>query len=154
MAQRQAFIWRLNIGESTQPFESIILYGIKCAMYAPLILKEEVLGVVYVDNFEIKSVFNDDDLRLLMAMASQAALFVKNQALQQELRRQEIVRSNLLRQFSPQVAGRLEKMLKESEQWQLGGSRAEPVTILVSDIRGFTTLSADMEPDKVVDMLE
>lgn len=153
IAQRQAFIWRLNIGESTQPSESIILYGIKCAMYAPLILKEEVLGVVYVDNFETKSVFNEDDLRLLMAMASQAALFVKNQALQQELRRQEIVRSNLLRQFSPQVAGRLEKMLKETEQWQLGGSRAEPVTILVSDIRGFTTLSAGMEPDKVVDML-
>lgn len=153
ITQRQAFIWRLNINESTQPFDSIILHGIKCAMYAPLILKEEVLGVVYVDNFETKNVFNDDDLRLLMAMASQAALFVKNQALQQELRRQEIVRSNLLRQFSPQVAGRLEKMLKEAEQWQLGGSRAEPVTILVSDIRGFTTLSADMEPDKVVDLL-
>ncbi len=153
MARRQAFIWRLNIGESTEPFASVILHGTKCAMYAPLILKEEILGVVYVDNFETKSVFHDDDLRLLMAMASQAALFVKNQALQQELRRQEIVRSNLLRQFSPQVAGRLEKMLKETEQWQLGGSRAEPVTILVSDIRGFTALSAQMEPDEVVQML-
>lgn len=153
MERRQAFIWRLNINESDHPFDSVIVHGTKCAMYAPLILKDEVLGVVYVDNFETKSVFNDDDLRLLMAMASQAAMFVKNQALQQELRRQEIVRSNLLRQFSPQVAGRLEKMLKETEQWQLGGSRAEPVTILVSDIRGFTTLSAGMEPDEVVEML-
>jgi adenylate cyclase len=122
-------------------------------MYAPLIWKGEVLGVVLVDNSETKYAFNEDDLRLLLAMASQAAMFVKNHTLQQELRRQEVVRSNLLRQFSPQVAERLERMLKETDQWQLGGKRAEPVTILVSDVRGFSAMSANMEPGEVVEML-
>ena len=154
MEKQQAFTWRLNTAEETgRPFESVILHGTQCAMYAPLIWKGEVLGVVFVDNSETGSSFDDDDLRLLMAMASQAAMFVKNHALQQDLRRQEVVRSNLLRQFSPQVAERLERMLKEPGDWQLGGKRAEPVTILVSDVRGFTALSADMDPGDVVEML-
>jgi adenylate cyclase len=151
--KREAFTWRLAAEEVTQPFDSVIRHGTQCAMYAPLIWKGEVLGVVFVDNFEVRNVFSDDDLRLLMAMASQAALFVKNHTLQQELRRQEVVRSNLLRQFSPQVAERLERILKESDHWRLGGKRAEPVTILVSDVRGFTALSARMEPGDVVEVL-
>jgi adenylate cyclase len=106
-----------------------------------------------VDNTDPGSTFDEDDLRLLMAMASQAAMFVKNNTLQQDLRRQQVVRSNLLRQFSPQVAERLERMLKESGEWQLGGRRAEPVTVLVSDVRGFTSLTADMEPGDVVELL-
>ncbi|MBI1882231.1 MAG: FHA domain-containing protein [Chloroflexi bacterium] len=152
--RQQAFTWRLpTAAETGRPYDSVILHGTQSAMYAPLIWKEEVLGVVFVDTTDIGSTFDDDDLRMLMAMASQAAMFVKNHALQQDLRRQEVVRSNLLRQFSPLVAGRLERMLKESGDWQLGGKRAEPVTILVSDVRGFTTLSAGMDPDEVVEML-
>jgi adenylate cyclase len=60
----------------------------------------------------------------------------------------------LLRQFSPQVAERLEGMLREGDYLRLGGGeRAEPVTILSSDVRGFTALSAQMEPHEVVAML-
>ncbi len=152
--KQQAFTWRLPIAEETgRPFDSVILHGTQCAMYAPLIWKGEVLGVVFVDTTNVGSTFDDDDLRMLMAMASQAAMFVKNYALQQDLRRQEVVRSNLLRQFSPQVAERLERMLKEPGDWQLGGKQAEPVTILVSDVRGFTSLSAGMEPGDVVELL-
>jgi adenylate cyclase len=80
-------------------------------------------------------------------------MFVKNHALQQDLRHQEVIRSNLLRQFSPQVAGRLEGLLKESGNLRLGGKRADPVTILTSDVRGFTSLSAEMEPNELVEML-
>ncbi|GIK36217.1 MAG: adenylate cyclase [Chloroflexota bacterium] len=152
--KQQAFTWRLPAAEETaRPFDSVILHGTRCAMYAPLIWKGEVLGVVFVDNTDPGSTFDEDDLRLLMAMASQAAMFVKNHTLQQDLRRQEVVRSNLLRQFSPQVAERLERMLKESGEWKLGGKRAEPVTVLVSDVRGFTTLAAGMEPGDVVEVL-
>ncbi|NJN94032.1 MAG: FHA domain-containing protein [Anaerolineales bacterium] len=152
--RQQAFTWRLpTVEETGGPFDSVILHGTQCAMYAPLIWKEEVLGIVFVDNTDIGGNFDDEDLRLLMAMASQAAMFVKNYALQQDLRHQEVVRSNLMRQFSPQVAERLERMLSEPGDWQLGGKRAEPVTILVSDVRGFTTLTAGMDPGDVVELL-
>jgi adenylate cyclase len=59
----------------------------------------------------------------------------------------------LLRQFSPQVAGRLERLLKDTSHLHLGGKRADPTTILTSDVRGFTSLSAQMEPNELVEML-
>jgi adenylate cyclase len=152
--KQEAFTWRRDTpGQTSQLTDSIIGHGIQCAMYVPLIWQEEVLGIVYVDNFVTHDAFKVDDLRLLMAMASQASMFVKNHALQEELRRQEVIRSNLLRQFSPQVAEHLESLLKERGDLGLGGERVEPVTILASDVRGFTALSAEMDPKDVMDML-
>jgi adenylate cyclase len=122
-------------------------------MYAPLIWHGEVLGIVCVDNYIVDDAFTDDDLHLLMAMASQAAMFVKNHRLQENLLHEKVVRSNLLRQFSPQVASHLEKLLRSPERLGLGGERVEPVTILNSDVRGFTALSARLEPREVMEML-
>ncbi len=152
--KQEAFTWRYDApGELGKLTDSIVWHGTKCAMYAPLIWQEEVLGIAYVDNYIAGDAFNEDDLLLLMAMASQAAIFVKNHALQEDLRHQEVVRSNLLRQFSPQVADHLEELLKERGQLGLGGEQVEPVTILNSDVRGFTALSAQMKPSEVMEML-
>ncbi|MBN1992942.1 MAG: FHA domain-containing protein [Anaerolineae bacterium] len=152
--KQEAFTWRRDTpGQAGNLTDSIIWHGTQCAMYVPLIWQEEVLGIVYVDNFVAEDAFSVDDLRLLMAMASQAAMFVKNHALQEELRHQEVVRSNLLRQFSPRVAGHLENLLQEHGDLALGGERVEPVTILSADVRGFTALSAEMDPKDVMDML-
>jgi adenylate cyclase len=90
---------------------------------------------------------------LLMAMAGQAAMFVKNHALQEDLRHQEVVRSNLMRQFSPQVAEHLQGLLQKKSHLGLGGEHVEPVTILNADVRGFTALSSQMEPGNVMEML-
>jgi adenylate cyclase len=152
--KQEAFTWRRDTpDQGSQLTDSIIGHGTQCAMYVPLIWQEEVLGVVYVDNFVTQDAFKVDDLRLLMAMASQASMFVQNHALQEELRRQEVIRSNLLRQFSPQVAEHLEGLLKDRGDLGLGGEQVEPVTILASDVRGFTALSAEMDPKDVMDML-
>ncbi|MFC1975432.1 adenylate/guanylate cyclase domain-containing protein [Chloroflexota bacterium] len=152
--KQEAFTWRRDEpGQAGRLTDSIIGHGTQCAMYVPMIWQEEVLGVVYVDNFITDDAFDVDDLRLLMAMASQAAMFVKNHALQEELRHQEVIRSNLLRQFSPKVAGHLENLMTERGDLGLGGERVEPVTILSSDVRGFTALSAEMDPKDVMDML-
>ncbi len=151
---QEAFTWRRgSTGKTGLLSDSVIRHGTQAAMYAPLIWQGEALGVVFVDNFFNKRAFEDDDLRLLMAIANQVAMFVKNHALQRDLRHQEVIRSNLLRQFSPQVAGRLERLLKEPDHLHLGGKRSDPATILTSDVRGFTALSAEMEPSELVDML-
>ncbi len=152
--KHEAFMWRRGApGEMGKLTDSILWHGTKCAMYAPLIWQDEVLGIAYVDNYVTGDAFDEDDLLLLTAMASQAAIFVKNHALQEDLRHQEVVRSNLLRQFSPQVADHLEDLLQDRGHLGLGGERVEPVTVLNSDVRGFTALSAQMEPGEVMDML-
>ncbi len=152
--KQEAFTWRYGTsGDTDDLYDSVIRHGTQAAMYAPLIWKGDILGVLFVDNIKANKAFTDDDLRLLMAMANQVAMFLKNHALQQDLRHEEIVRSNLLRQFSPQVAERLQNMLRERRNLRLGGERADPVTILNSDVRGFTALTANMEPHEVVSLL-
>ncbi len=152
--KQEAFTWRYDApGEMGKLTDSIVWHGTKCAMYAPLVWQDEVLGIAYVDNYISGDAFNEDDLLLLMTMTSQAAIFVKAHALQEDLRHQEVVRSNLLRQFSPQVADHLEDLLKQRGHLGLGGERVEPVTILNSDVRGFTALSAQMDPSEVMNTL-
>ncbi len=145
LEQPAGFIWQRAADPSvTQARDSA-----DCSMYAPLLWKGKALGVVSVDNYLRERVFNDDDLRLLMAVAQQAAMAVANQLLQEELRRESAIKSNLLRQFSPKIA---ERLLSQRGRLRLGGERCE-ATILCSDIRGFTNLSKNMEPESIVEML-
>ncbi|HEY7675678.1 MAG TPA: adenylate/guanylate cyclase domain-containing protein, partial [Candidatus Methylomirabilis sp.] len=149
-AKREAFICTAPAEGPGDPSASVIQYHVQSAIYVPLIWGEEVLGLVYLDNPEAREAFAPGDLEIVRAIANPAALFIKNHALQQDLLREGVVRSNLLRQFSHKIADRL---LKERGRLRLGGERADPVTLLVSDVRGFTTLSATMQPDDVVQML-
>jgi len=74
---------------------------------------------------------------------------VATHRLQERLRRESIIKANLLRQFSPKVA---EQLLAHKGRLRLGGRRSE-VTILNADIRGFTQLAREMDPEDVVEML-
>ena len=66
-----------------------------------------------------------------------------------ERRRSEQLRATFGRYVSPQI---LEHLLEDPSRVRLGGERRE-ITILFSDIRGFTTLSEASEPEEVVEML-
>jgi adenylate cyclase len=149
--KREAFIWT-----SSQPSEttdngdapqSAIYYDVQSAIYLPLFSGLDVLGVMYVDNYVLREAFSLTDFELLRAIANQVAMFLKDSVLRKDLQREEKLRSNLLRQYSPKIA---DSILKKCGQLQRGGEDIDPVTILVSDVRGFTMLSAKMEPDEVV----
>jgi adenylate cyclase len=157
MERKKAFIWPPPPQQShadslaaVSATESINEYGIESAMYAPLMWKDEALGVVCVDNCESGGAFTTDDLRLLQAVAHHAAMAVANLQLQDELRRETQVLANLLKLVSPQIAGRL----KQRRERLRPGGEFRDATILFSDIRGFTNLSATMNPQDVTDMLE
>lgn len=145
MQNGMGFIW------TRQPDEvagaSIARFQIEAALYAPLMWQGEALGVLCVDN-PGQADFNGEDLRLLMTAAHFLALALANQQLQEELRRESAIKANLLRQFPPQMA---EQLLAHGKP-QLSGERST-VTILSSDIRGFTQISQNMQPIDVMEML-
>jgi adenylate cyclase len=145
LENRVGFIWRRG-GDSTS---TQALNAVDCAMYAPLLWRGEALGVVSVDNYRGNCVFDNDDLKLLVAVAQHVAMAVANQMLQERLRRELTIKSNLLRQFSPKIA---ERLLGHRGPVRLGGER-RMVTVLCSDIRGFTKLAKDAEPEHIVEML-
>ena len=146
----EAFIWN-----ASKPSDSIIdeaphsaiYYDVQSAVYLPLLSAGQILGVMYVDNYLFREAFSPTDFELLRAISNQVAMFIKDHVLRQDLQKEEVMRSNLLRQYSPKVADRI---LKKCGSIQRGGEKIDPVTILVSDVRGFTALSAGMDPDEVV----
>jgi adenylate cyclase len=145
LEQRVGFIWQRDVDQTVTRVENMA----ESAMYAPLLWKGKALGVIALDNYQKVHVFDDDDLKLLMAVAQQAAMAVANQMLQEDLRRESITRSNLLQQFSPKIAARI---MSQRGRLQLGGERCE-ATILFADIRGFSKLAKKMEPEAVVELL-
>jgi len=149
--RHEAFVWTASqpsgsTGDDNVP-QSAIYYDVQSAIYLPLLSGEDVLGVMYVDNYFIREAFSVTDFELLRAISNQVAMFLKDHVLMKDLQQQELLRSNLLRQYSPKVA---DKILKKCSRLQRGGEEIDPVTILVSDVRGFTSLSSKMEPNEVV----
>jgi adenylate cyclase len=66
-----------------------------------------------------------------------------------EQRQTALLRATFGRYVSPQI---LDHILEHPESVHLGGERRD-LTILFSDIRGFTSISENTEPEQVVDML-
>ena len=147
MSERKAFIWnRAVTGDiSGTILQSAIITG----MYAPLLWQDEVLGVICAESRSFEGNFGEEDLRLIVFMAQYAAMAAGSHRLQEKLRQESVLSAKLLRQFSPKVA---EWLLAHRGRLRLGGERSE-VTILNSDIRGFTQLTNDMDPDDIVEML-
>jgi adenylate cyclase len=150
MEQCKAFVWPPPADEETDIPGSVVEYKIESAMYAPLLWNGKSLGVVCVDNCENSSAFKTDDLRLLQAVAHHAAMAVANLQLQEDWRCQAEIQSNILKLVSPQLAERLKQ---QRGRLRLGGEFRD-ATILISDIRGFTNLSATMSPQDVTEMIE
>jgi adenylate cyclase len=147
MADRKGFIWKRTA--EVELSGSIARSDMEIGMYAPLLWQGEALGAICAGALNTKAAFTDEDLRLLVLVGQYAAMAVATHRLLDKLRQESVVKANLLRQFSPKIADR---MLAVRGRLRLGGQRSE-VTILNSDIRGFTNLARDMDPDEVVEML-
>jgi len=64
---------------------SVAAYQIRSVMGVPLIVKEELIGAIYVDTRVALRLFEESDLNLLHAMANQAAVAIRMARLFQDL---------------------------------------------------------------------
>jgi adenylate cyclase len=126
---------------------SLVAQSIRCAMCAPLVVDERILGVLYVDNRLSAHSFEPADLELLAGFANQAAIAVNNAALQQQVKQAAVRQSTFERFFPPATAARL------IESGGDLGVQELFVTALFSDISAFTAMSASMAPAAVVALL-
>ncbi len=147
MERREGFLW----WRGKDPTVSQLEYHMQSGMYAPLVWKGEALGVLCLDNHETDNAFDSDDLPLLLAVAHYAAMAVVQHQLQEDSRRNAVILGRLLTNFSPKIRDKLMEKARRG-RLSLGGERSE-VTILCSDIRGFTKTSETMEAEDIMDML-
>ena len=139
-----------NAGED-QRFggQSILMQRVRSAMCVPLIGKDRVLGVLYVDNVTATHRFVEEDLGFLIAFSGIAAVAIENSQYGERIKQEALVRSNFERYFAPQLAARI---ASSPDGVRLGGEKRQ-VAVLFSDIRGFTALSESMNPDDIATLL-
>src|SRR5215216_809260 len=67
--------------------ESIIAFNLRSILCVPLIVKSELIGVIYTDNRIRSGIFSESDRDLLTAFANQAAVAIENARLFSSLKR-------------------------------------------------------------------
>jgi adenylate cyclase len=150
VVEKQEAVLADNAGED-QRFggQSILMQRVRSAMCVPLVGKQKVLGVLYVDNVTTTHRFNVEDLHFLIAFSGIAAVAIENSKFAERIRQEALVRSNFERYFAPQLAARI---ATSPDAVKLGGEK-RTVAVLFSDIRGFTPLSESMNPDEIAHLL-
>ena len=142
-------IYDVGTDERFSTSQSLRMSGIRSAMCAPLIYKDRVFGIFYVDCLSKPYAFSQEELGIFSVIAAEAAISFDNARSHEELARRMVERQALERFLSPTI---VEKILANPDEIHLGGEN-QTVTILFSDIRGFTRMSEHMEPHAVVELL-
>ncbi|BAY27855.1 multi-sensor signal transduction multi-kinase [Calothrix sp. NIES-2100] len=135
---------------------------------APIINQGKLIGVLYLENHLMTGAFTPNRLEVLKILACQAAISIENALLYQTLEQKVQERTAQLAQVNTdlekrnllirQVFGRylsneiVANLLESPERLKLGGDRRK-MTILTSDLRGFTAISERWQPEEVITIL-
>jgi adenylate cyclase len=130
--------------------QSIISANIRSALCVPLISEGQSLGLIYLDSAG-RDQFSDRERDLLAAVANYAALNIERARLTDELRQQAERRQLFERFVSPNVA--LDVASYFTEHGRLREPQELPVSVLFADIKGFSTLSEQLSPRAMQDLL-
>ncbi|MGE3544694.1 MAG: adenylate/guanylate cyclase domain-containing protein, partial [Kofleriaceae bacterium] len=128
---------------------SIIMQGIRSTMTLPLLHANELLGIMHLDSLFTSNAFTEKDLQICTGMASQAAISIQNARLASRIEKEAQTRAQISRLIPPSV---VEQVVKGELTIEKGGRLSE-ITMLFSDIRGFTTMSDGRPPEEVVNTL-
>jgi adenylate cyclase len=128
---------------------SIIMQGIRSTMTVPLLMGDEILGIMHLDSQIATNAFTDKDLQIFTGIASQAAIAIQNARLAKKIEQEAQTRAQIARLVPPSV---VEQVVKGELTIEKGGKMQE-VTLLFSDIRGFTAMSERHPAEEIVRML-
>ena len=128
---------------------SIIMQGIRSTMTVPLLHRDELLGIMHLDSQIATNAFTEKDLQICTGMAAQAAIAIQNASLAKQNEQEAQTRAQISRLIPPAV---VEQVVKGELKLERGG-RLNEITMLYSDIRGFTAMSDGRPPEEVVNTL-
>lgn len=128
---------------------TVVGQRIRSALCVPLLVGEEVMGVIHLSSSSAAGAYEERDLALLRAIAQPAALAVANARLMRRIEEEAKTRAQLSRFLSPAL---LEKVVRRELNLETSGDKVL-ATVLFCDIRGFTSISDGANPEAVVSML-
>ncbi len=119
---------------------SIFIENIRSALCVPIWAEQRVLGALVFDR-HIGDPFQEEELELATVAAYQVALAIERERFLEHSRVAEAQRRKLLRHFSPDVAALVLAQEEQAEDDPLAAQVRDGVTILFSDVRGFTRMT-------------
>jgi adenylate cyclase len=128
---------------------SIIMQGIRSTMTVPLLHHDELLGIMHLDSMIATNAFAEKDLQIFGGIASQAAVAIHNSNLARTIEQEAKTRAQFQRLLSPNL---VDQIVQGKLVLEKGGALSE-ITLLFSDIRGFTSMSESAAPQDIVRML-
>jgi adenylate cyclase len=125
------------------------MQGIRSTMTLPLLHSGDLLGIMHLDSLFTSNAFTEKDLQICTGMAAQAAISIQNARLANRIEREAQTRAQISRLIPPAV---VEQVVQGKLTIEKGG-RLNEITMLFSDIRGFTTMSDGRPAQEVVNTL-
>jgi signal transduction histidine kinase len=118
--------------------QSVVTMALRSILCAPLLVRDRVSGVIYVENRIQTNLFNQADLELLNTFAAQAAIAIENARLYtrtDQALAQRVADLENLAQIDQQLTERLDfsHVLDFTRLWALRGTQAEQGWIVFSD---------------------
>lgn len=118
--------------------QSVVTMALRSILCAPLLVRDRVSGVIYVENRIQTNLFNQADLELLNTFAAQAAIAIENARLYtrtDQALAQRVADLENLAQIDQQLTERLDftHVLDFTHRWALRGTGAERGWIVFSD---------------------
>ena len=125
---------------------SVAADRVRAALCVPLLGGgDQVEGVLYVDSLTAPRGFTEEEAALCFAFGGLAAASIAKARAADAARRQEVIRANFERFFAPGVAARI----AATRSGVRPGGERRAVTVLYSDVRGFTGLAETMRPETI-----
>ena len=137
----------------TPDFDQQTGFQTRSVLCVPLISRGKVLGVIEILN-KINGDFNDNDLHLLQSIATSVSIALENSQLYQEtlsMAEHERGIRNMFQKFVPREI--IDKIIHNAEAEKPLLEELKILTFLNIDIRGFSTLSKKIGPQRTVAML-
>lgn len=131
------------------PSQSMLLGALRSVLCVPLLREDHVHGVLHLGASKEIGAFSEDDLDLISSLGAAAGVALGAAMMSSQLATEASAREQLGRFLSPVL---VEQALQGSLDLRRGGDERE-VTVLFSDIRGYTSLTERSHASEIVSML-
>ena len=122
--------------------DTIARMDIRSAVCVPMEHDGQVQGLIYLDTRDNASRFGERDLRLVTVLGMLGAIGIRQTRYREEIAHQLQIRSRLERYSSPSVVERLQSVGEYGEML----AEEREISVLFTDLCGFTALSEKMAP--------
>ena len=136
-------------------------HKIRSLLCQPIVNRGGLVGLIYLENNLSNAVFTPDRAHLIALLSGQIAISIRNAELVENLEEKVQERTSQLEmhsRFIEQTFGRylssqiVDRLLKSPDGLDFLG-RTETVTMMSTDLRGFTAFSDSLPPETVVKIL-